>query len=113
MGVDRRADGLGSDDGHQRTDKQAGETDLPRQGNSSRRADSSAAPLEIGAERTRGRPLRGAAPGRSGGNGLAHQIAHPTGQCSKKYPQVDGHVVRLSGRHAKLRRDGYRKPEHG
>jgi len=34
MGVDRRADGLGSDDGHQRTDKQAGETDLPRQGNS-------------------------------------------------------------------------------
>jgi hypothetical protein len=32
MGVDRRADGLGSDDGHQRTNKQAGETDLPRQG---------------------------------------------------------------------------------
>jgi hypothetical protein len=34
---------------------------------------------------------------------------HPTGQKSKKYPQVEGHVLRLSARHAKLRRDGYRK----
>jgi hypothetical protein len=34
---------------------------------------------------------------------------HPTGQYSKKYPQVEGHVLRLSGRHAKLRREGYRK----
>jgi hypothetical protein len=38
-------------------------------------------------------------------------LVHPTGQKSKKCPQVDGHVVYLSGRHAKLRRDGYRKPE--
>jgi hypothetical protein len=36
---------------------------------------------------------------------------HPTGQKSKKCPQVDGYVVYLSGRHAKLRRDGYRKLE--
>jgi hypothetical protein len=28
---------------------------------------------------------------------------HPTGQYSEKCPQVDGHVLRLSGRHAKLR----------
>jgi hypothetical protein len=37
---------------------------------------------------------------------------HPTGQKSKKYPQVEGHVLRLSARHAKLRREGYRKREH-
>jgi hypothetical protein len=36
-------------------------------------------------------------------------LVHPTGQYSKKYPQVDGHVLRLSARHAKLRRAGYRK----
>ncbi len=34
---------------------------------------------------------------------------HPTGQKSKKCPQVEGHMFRLSARHAKLRRDGYRK----
>jgi hypothetical protein len=34
---------------------------------------------------------------------------HPTGQYSKKSPQVEGHVLSLSGRHAKLRREGYRK----
>ena len=34
---------------------------------------------------------------------------HPTGQYSKKYPQVEGHVLHLSARHAKLRRKGYRK----
>lgn len=36
----------------------------------------------------------------------------PTGQYSKKCPQVEGHVLRLSARHAKLRREGYRKLEH-
>jgi hypothetical protein len=36
----------------------------------------------------------------------------PTGQYSKKCPQVEGHVVRLSGRHAKLRREGYRMRKH-
>jgi hypothetical protein len=25
------------------------------------------------------------------------------------YPQVEGHVLRLSARHAKLRRDGHRR----
>ena len=34
---------------------------------------------------------------------------HPTGQKSIKCPQVEGRVIRLSGRHAKLRREGYRK----
>jgi hypothetical protein len=34
---------------------------------------------------------------------------HPTGQYSKECPQVDGHVLSLSARHAKLRREGYRK----
>ncbi len=34
---------------------------------------------------------------------------HPTGRKSKKCAQVEGHVLRLSGRHAKLRRSGYRK----
>ncbi|MGH7425773.1 MAG: helix-turn-helix domain-containing protein [Candidatus Methylomirabilales bacterium] len=34
---------------------------------------------------------------------------HPTGQFSRKCPQVEGHVVCLSARHAKLRRDGYRR----
>jgi len=33
----------------------------------------------------------------------------PSGQYSKKYPQVEGHVLHLSARHAKLRRKGYRK----
>ena len=37
---------------------------------------------------------------------------HPAGQYSKRCPQVEGHVLRLSGRHAKLRREGYRKTEH-
>jgi hypothetical protein len=32
----------------------------------------------------------------------------PTGQKSKKCPQVEGHVVRLSARHAKIRPEGYR-----
>ncbi len=36
---------------------------------------------------------------------------HPTGQYAKKYPQVEGHILRLSARHAKLRREGYRKRE--
>ncbi len=31
---------------------------------------------------------------------------HPTGQKSKKCPQVEGHVFALSSRHAKLRRAG-------
>ncbi len=34
---------------------------------------------------------------------------HPTGQYANKCPQVEGHALRLSHRHAKLRRDGYRK----
>jgi len=39
-------------------------------------------------------------------------LVHPTGQKSNRYPQVEGHVLRLSARHAKLRREGYRKREH-
>jgi hypothetical protein len=39
-------------------------------------------------------------------------LVHPTGQYSKKCPQVEGHVLHLSGRHAKLRREGYRKRQH-
>jgi hypothetical protein len=35
--------------------------------------------------------------------------AHPTGRKSEKCPQVEGHVLRLSGRRAKLRREGYGK----
>ena len=38
-------------------------------------------------------------------------IVQLTGQYSKKCPQVEGHVLHLSARHAKLRREGYRKPE--
>ncbi len=34
---------------------------------------------------------------------------HPTGRRSKKRPKVEGHVVCLRARHAKLRREGYRK----
>jgi hypothetical protein len=46
------------------------------------------------------------------GEGAEVHSVPPTGQKSNKRPQVDGHVLRLSGRHAKLRRDGYRKREH-
>jgi hypothetical protein len=35
---------------------------------------------------------------------------HPTGQKSKKYPQVEGLPVALSKRHAKIRREGYYRP---
>jgi 2'-hydroxyisoflavone reductase len=41
--------------------------------------------------------------------GQSQSLVHPTGQYSKKCPQVEGHVLRLSGRHAKVRREGYRK----
>ena len=34
---------------------------------------------------------------------------HVAGQKSKKCPQVEGRLLCLSARHAKLRRDGYRK----
>jgi hypothetical protein len=49
---------------------------------------------------------------RRAANGL-HDFSpvHPTGQKSKRSPQVDGHVLRVSGRHAKLRREGHRKRE--
>lgn len=33
----------------------------------------------------------------------------PTGQYLEECPQVKGHVLGLSDRHAKLRRSGYRK----
>jgi hypothetical protein len=36
-------------------------------------------------------------------------VVHPTVQKSKKYPQVEGLPVALSKRHAKIRRDGYRR----
>jgi hypothetical protein len=36
---------------------------------------------------------------------------HPTGEYAKEYPQVEGHILRLSARNAKLRREGYRKRE--
>jgi hypothetical protein len=35
------------------------------------------------------------------------QSVHPTGQKSKKYPQVEGLPIALSKRHAKIRRDGF------
>jgi len=38
-------------------------------------------------------------------------VVHPTGQYAKRYPQVEAHILRLSARHAKLRREGYRKRE--
>lgn len=41
--------------------------------------------------------------------GPPHGLVHPTGQKSKGCLQVDGHAVHLSGRHAKLRVDGYPK----
>jgi hypothetical protein len=44
--------------------------------------------------------------------GPPYGLVHPTGQYSKKYPQVEGHMLRLSARHAKLRREGYGKREH-
>ena len=37
----------------------------------------------------------------------------PTGRYSREYPQVDGHVLSLSARHAKFRPDGYRKTRAG
>ena len=40
---------------------------------------------------------------------LVRALVHPAGQYSKKCPQVEGHVLRLSARYAKLRRSGYRK----
>jgi hypothetical protein len=44
------------------------------------------------------------------GDGMSSPLSvHPTGQYSKRYPQVEGQMLRLSGRHAKLRREGYRK----
>jgi len=44
------------------------------------------------------------------GDGMSSPLSvHPTGQYSKKSPQLEGHVLRLSARHAKLRREGYRK----
>jgi hypothetical protein len=51
-------------------------------------------------------------PERQASPGTRHLPVHPAGQYSKKYPQVEGHVLRLSGRHAKLRREGYRRREH-
>jgi hypothetical protein len=48
------------------------------------------------------------------GDGMSSPLSvHPTGQYSKKYPQVEGHGLRLSDRHAKLRREGYRKHLRG
>jgi hypothetical protein len=44
------------------------------------------------------------------GDGTSSPMSvHPTGQKSKIYPQVEGRLLRLSGRHARVRRDGYRK----
>jgi hypothetical protein len=48
---------------------------------------------------------------RSGEAFVLVDAVHPTGQYSKKCPQVDGHVVHLSARHAKVRREGYRKSQ--
>jgi hypothetical protein len=41
--------------------------------------------------------------------GPPYRSVHPTGQKSTKYPQVEGHVLRLSARHAKIRREGYHR----
>jgi hypothetical protein len=41
--------------------------------------------------------------------GVDSRLVHPTGQKSKKCPQVEGLPVLLSNRHAKIRRDGYRR----
>jgi hypothetical protein len=44
------------------------------------------------------------------GDGTSSLLSvHPTGQYSKKCPQVEGRALGLSARHAKLRRSGYRK----
>jgi hypothetical protein len=55
-----------------------------------------------------GKRERSWSPGRLPVDSTIFSPVHPTGQKSKKCPQVEGHVVRLSGRHAKLRRAGYR-----
>lgn len=71
--------------------------------------------------RMRDRPLiclRSAKAGRGAAKGRKNQrrsgtspagLVPPTGQKSKKYPQVEGLPVVLSKRHAKIRRDGYRR----
>lgn len=41
--------------------------------------------------------------------GPPYGSVHPTGQKSNKCPQVEGHVLALSSRHAKRRREGYRR----
>jgi len=38
---------------------------------------------------------------------------HPIGEKSQKCPHVEGHVLRLSGRNAKVRRERYRKDGRG
>jgi hypothetical protein len=44
------------------------------------------------------------------GDGASSLLSvHPTGQYSKRCPQVDGHVLCLRPRHAKVRREGYMK----
>jgi hypothetical protein len=40
---------------------------------------------------------------------IVGRFGHPTGQKSKKYPQVEDLPVVLSKRHARIRRDGYRR----
>jgi hypothetical protein len=40
---------------------------------------------------------------------MAFTTVHPTGQKSKKCPQVEGLPVVLGKRHAKIRREGYRR----
>jgi len=51
-------------------------------------------------------------PKRPASPGTRQDGVHPTGQKSKKCPQVDGHVLSLRARHAKVRREGYRKGEN-
>jgi hypothetical protein len=63
---------------------------------------------------TSGRHLIPQRAGRGEESGSRKQLhdsspVHPTGQKSKKCPQVEGHVLHLSARHAKLRRNGYRR----
>jgi hypothetical protein len=42
--------------------------------------------------------------------GIDSRLVPPTGQKSKKCPQVEGLPVVLSKRHAKIRRKGYFRP---
>jgi hypothetical protein len=66
-------------------------------------------PLRARSERVEGTgDARSGVPVREWGRQVVPLSVPPTGQESKRYPQVKGISVALSKRHAKIRRDGYR-----